>query len=144
MLANGRGSVRIMTLLFERDLARMILITLSSCSVVACAATSPKGSDWANPTPPSSEEVIAYVETHWSSYSQRTARFQQRPDEAASLIDVRAVSCSDYYGIPDCSFTVSVSFGEGPPVDQRLSSLFDRRPDGTLFETIVLIHERVR
>ena len=133
-----------MTLPFKHDLARLILITLSSCSVVACAAMSPKGSDWANPTPPSSDEVIAYVETHWSSYSERTSRFQQRPDEAALLIDVRAVSCRDYYGIPDCSFTVTVSFGEGPPVDQRLSSQFDRRPDGTLFEIILLIHERVR
>ena len=133
-----------MTLPFKRDLARLILITLSSWSVVACAAMSPSGSDMANLAPPSSDEVIAYVETHWSSYSERTSRFQKRPDEAASLIDVRAVSCSDYYGIPDCSFTVTVSFGEAPPVDQRLSSLFDRRPDGTLFETIVLIHERVR
>lgn len=129
---------------FKRDLARLILITLSSCPVVACAAMSPTGSDVANPAPPSSDELIAYVETHWSSYSERTSRFQQRPDEAASLIDVRAVSCSDYYGIPHCSFTVTVSFGEGPPVDQRLSSLFDRLPDGTLFETIVLIRERVR
>lgn len=133
-----------MTLPFKRDLARLVLIALSCCPVVACAAISPSGSDRANPVPPSSDEVIAYVETHWSSYAERTSRFQRRPDEAASLIDVRAVSCGDYYGIPDCSFTVTVSFGEGPPVDQRLSSLFDRRPDGKLFETIVLIHERVR
>ena len=110
----------------------------------ACAPIAPNVAEVPNPAVPSSDEVIAYVQTHWSSYSERTSRFQQRPDEAASFIGVRDVSCGRYYGIPDCSFTVTVSFGGGSIVDQRLSSLFDRRPDGALFETIVLIHERRR
>ena len=139
-----RGSVRIMTFPFKRDLTRLILITLLSCSVVACAAMSLQRVGHGEPPSPSSDEVIAYVETHWSSYSERTSRFQQRPNEVASLIDVRAVSCGTFYGISECSFTVTVSFGGGPTVDQRLSSQFDRHPDGKLFETIVLIHERVR
>lgn len=126
--------------------SRRSMLALWSCWLLsACAASVHDVADvLPNPAVPSNDEVIAYVQTNWSSYSERTSRFQRRPDEAASLIDVRAVSCGTYYGIPECSFTVMVSFGGGPTVDQRLSSQFDRYPDSKLFETIVLIHERRR
>lgn len=110
----------------------------------ACAASVHEAEVFPNPVVPSDEEVIAYVKTNWSSYSERTSQFLRRPNEAAALIDVRDVSCINYYGISECSFTVTVSFGGGPTVHQRLSSQFDRYPDGNLSEAIVLIHERRR
>lgn len=118
-------------------------VALSGCLIAACTGmtghSAPISSALVAPT---NEEVVAYVQTHWSSYSERTARFQQRPNDNVSLIGVRDVSCGSYYGIPECRFTVTVSIDGGSPVDQRLSSQFDRYPDGKLFETIVLIHER--
>jgi hypothetical protein len=127
----------------KRNLITVAFIAMSNLCVVACAGLSRDHGDIVPAVvAPSNDEVIAYVQARWASYTERTSRFQQRRNEVASLIDVGAVSCGNYYGTPDCSFTVTVSFSGGPPVEQRLSSMFDRSPDGTLFETIVLIEER--
>lgn len=129
----------------RRRVRTLIPVALSGCLIAGCTGTATHRAPVAPARAvPTSEEVVAYVQTHWSSYSERTARFQQRPNDIVSLIGVRDVSCGSYYGFPECRFTVTVSIDGGSPVDQRLSSQFDRRPDGKLFETIVLIHERWR
>lgn len=128
-----------------RDLGMWAVIAVVSLPISACASMHSNGAQAiSDPALLSDDEVVAYVQTHWPSYSERTSRFQNRIGEAISLIRVGDVSCARYYGIPDCRFTVTVSIGNEPPVEQRLSSMFDRYPDGTLFETIVLIHERRR
>lgn len=120
-------------------------VALSGWLISACAGLTPHGTPVAPaPAAPTHKEVVEYVQAHWSDYSKRTAFFQQRPKEDAFLVSVQDVSCEPYYGIPECRFTVTVSIGGRPPVDQRLVSTFDREPDGTLFETIVLVHERRR
>ncbi len=128
-----------------RHLRTHTLVALSGCLIAACTGMTvhsvPVSTALVAPT---NEEAVEYVQTHWSSYSERTARFQQRPNDKVSLIDVQDVSCGSYYGIPECRFTVTVSIDGGSPVDQRLSSQFDRYPDGKLFEVIVLVHERRR
>lgn len=126
-----------------RNLGMWAVIAIVSLPISACVSMpSDNAQALSNPALPSNDEVVAYVQTHWPSYSERTLRFQNRRGEAISLIRVDDVSCARYYGIPDCRFTVTISIANAPPVEQRLSSMFDRYPDGTLFETIVLIHER--
>lgn len=130
---------------FIHDLGKSVLIAVASLPMLACASMPSHGeAAISDPTLPSNDEVVAYVQAHWPSYSETTSRFQNRPGEAISLIRVYDVSCARYYGIPDCRFTVTVSIGNEPPIEQHLSSMFDRYPDGTLFETIVLVHERRR
>lgn len=129
----------------KRNLVTLALLAMANLCVVACAGDPRNHGDIAPAAvSPSDDEIATYVQTHWGSYSERILRIQQRRNDVVSLIGVGAASCGNYYAVTDCSFTVMISFNGGAPVEQRLSSMFDRNPDGTLFETILLVEKRRR
>jgi hypothetical protein len=94
------------------------------------------------PSSSTSQDVEAYVKNNWASYTERVSRFASREGQASELLSVDHVACDTYYGFPDCNFTVRVRFQDGFEYERVLESTFDRDEHGTLFETIIVIHER--
>ena len=93
---------------------------------------------------PTAAEVGSYVEQNWESggWDRLFARFASRPGGVAALIRVENVRCDYYYGIPDCTFSVTGRFASGEAVTRNLMSNFEWR-DGQLVGVVVSVHTRV-
>lgn len=117
---------------------------LATCVFTCLIGCASSGGRFVQVDIPTGTEVTAYVTGNWNAYEDRVSRFANRTGQPSDLVSVSEVNCFTEYGIPVCLFTVVAKFPDGSLFQRQLESQFDRDEKGALFETIVLIHERVR
>ena len=122
---------------------RLFTLVTSSVLVASCAAGLPL-SLAPKPALPTTEEVHAYVRTHWNDdWNWRFANGAGRSGEAVSLSNLGPVSCSYTYDFPDiarCQVQLTGRLGSGEKPTLIMHSHFERDATGKLVEAIVLSH----
>ncbi len=115
---------------------------LALVPILACCATHKATENTQSaPALPTAEEVSRYVSLHWPDVSKTFGRFTNHPGQTAELIKTSVVSCGYTYTTLECSYQVTGRFGEGPNVQHRLFSQFERDGAGNLVEVVVMWHE---
>jgi hypothetical protein len=94
---------------------------------------------------PTAPEVQDYVSANWPEFQARFGRLANRVGEHPALVSVGEVTCSQYLNyVAECAYTITARYAQTDDVSRQLQSQFERHPDGSLHEVIVMLHERKR